>query len=219
MFVLHWCYLDGEVGIDSTAGWVAVVDGLSNYAMVERMNFSLQAQYPERSSVIFYINGPQLRLDQDGMPQITSSDALKTPYYMEAELNSPLVSLKPGETYAFDTDWFPTRATPSLSEATEAGVVNQLLTAAKETTGVRLAGSWGAFYPGRLLARFYSSSGLPVGNLTVTNVSPLEIISLNQIVKAPLGSGRVSLHLIDDRGVDRGSLGEVRISGAAASPW
>lgn len=219
MFKLHWCYLDGEVGIDSTAGWVAVVDGLTRYAMIERMNFSPQAQYPERSSTIFYINGPQLHLDQDGMPHTTSTDVLKTPYYMEAELNSPLVELEPGESYAFDTEWFPTRATPALSDATDAGVVNQPLTAAVEGGGIRVAGCWGVFYPGQLVARFYNSSGVPVGTVPLMNVTPLEMVSVNQKVTAPSGSTRISLHLIDARGSDRGSLGEVRIAGVPAKEW
>jgi hypothetical protein len=216
MFTLHWCYLDGEVGIDSTAGWVAIVDGLSSYAMVERMNFWPHAEYPERASTIFYINGPQLRLGQDGMPHMTSTDVLQTPYYMEAELNSPLVELKPGGTCAFDTEWFPARATPSLTQITDAGIVNQPLTAVAESDGVRLAGSWGVFYPGRLVARFYTSSGAPAGFAPVMTVSPAEIASLHRAITVPSGSARVSLHLIDDRGSDRGSLGEVRISGAPA---
>ena len=29
---------------------------------------------------------------------------------MEAELNSPMVRLEPGEEFNFDTSWFPTRA-------------------------------------------------------------------------------------------------------------
>jgi hypothetical protein len=216
MFTLHWCYLDGEVGIDSTAGWVAVVDGLSSYAMVERMSYSPEAEYPERSSTIFYINGPQLRLDPNGLPQMTSTDVLKTPYYMEAELNSPLVDLRPGESYAFDTEWFPTRATPALSATTDAGVINQPLTAAAESDGVHLAGAWGVFYPGRLVARFYSSSGVPIGTTPVVDVSPLDIVSVDEVVQAPPGSARISLHLVDDGGSDRGSLGEVRISGVPA---
>ena len=219
LFTLHWCYLGGEVGIDSPAGWVAVADGVTGYAMIERMSFSRQAEYPERSSTIFYINGPQLRLDQDGMPQMTSADVLKTPYYLEAELNSPLVELKPGETYAFDTEWFPTRATPALSAATDAGAVNQPLTAAIESDGVRLAGSWGVFYSGQLVARFYSTSGVPLGAVPLMAVSPLKMASINETAKAPSGSARVSLHLIDEGGSDRGSLGEVRIGGVPAKAW
>ena len=219
MFSLHWSYLEGEVGIDSPAGWVAVVDGLSNFAMVERMMFWPHAEYPERSSTIFYINGPQLRLDDQGMPRMTSTAVFDTPYYMEAELNSPWVQLKPGETYAFDTEWFPTRAAPSLTGTSDAGAVSEPLTATLENGGVRLAGSFGVFYPGRIEARFYSSSGVPLGSVLLMEVSPLDLIALHQTVKAPAGSGRVSLHLVDANGSDRGALGEVPISGVPVRKW
>ncbi|MGH9430026.1 MAG: hypothetical protein ACRD3T_00625, partial [Terriglobia bacterium] len=216
MFALHWSYLEGEVGIDSPAGWVALVDGLSHYAMVERMTWGSHAQYPDRSSTIFYINGPQLRLDGQGMPHMTSADVLATPYYMEAELNSPLVELKPGDSYSFDTEWFPTRATPSLTGTSDAGVINEALTATLGSNGVQLAGSFGVFYSGRLKARFYSFSGVPLGSVPVVEVSPLKLVSLHQTVEAPAGSGRVSLHLVDATGSDKGGLGEVPISGAGA---
>jgi hypothetical protein len=29
--------------------------------------------------------------------------------FVEAEVNSPMVELKPGENYALDTTWYPTR--------------------------------------------------------------------------------------------------------------
>ena len=36
MFRLNWKYLESEVWLDSTAGWVALVDGATHYAMVEK---------------------------------------------------------------------------------------------------------------------------------------------------------------------------------------
>ena len=39
LFALHWTYLEAEVWLDSPTGWVAVVDGLQQYAMVERFKF------------------------------------------------------------------------------------------------------------------------------------------------------------------------------------
>src|SRR5215831_14132034 len=112
LFALHWSYMQGEVGIDSFAGWVAVVDGSSHYAMVERFSVDPKAEYPDGASVIFYLNGPMLRLNDKGMAEISSTRIEDTPYYMEAELNSPLVTLLPGNTYAFDSEWLPTRGSP-----------------------------------------------------------------------------------------------------------
>lgn len=109
LFRLNWKYLENEVWLDSTAGWVAVVDGATHYAMVEKTKYFAGANYPGKATVIFYKNGPSVRLNADGMPHLTSSSLEETPYYMEAELNSPMAVLTPGQTYTMDSQWFPTR--------------------------------------------------------------------------------------------------------------
>ncbi|HXX22642.1 MAG TPA: hypothetical protein VEO19_05775 [Terriglobia bacterium] len=211
LFALHWSYLEGEVGVDSTAGWVAVVDGLSSFAMVERSRFFPGADYPERASVIFYIDGPTLNLNGKGMPEISRTKLEDAPYYMEAELNSPLVTLAPEGSYAFDSEWFPTRMTPHLVDVTDAGMVGRELAALPVGSGLRLTGFFGVFYAGRLLAHLYDARGVALKTQEVTNADPLEAVSLDATIPAPLETDRVSLHLLDERGLDRGSLGEVEV--------
>ncbi len=212
LFTLHWCYLEGEVGVDSPADWLAVVDGMSRYAMVERSQYQPKAEYPERASVIFYISGPSLRLDSKGMPEMTSAKTSETPYYMEAELNSPLVTLAPGESYALDTEWFPTRMGRELTAVTDAGVIGRALSAHRVASGLRLTGSFGVFYSGYLVAHWYSSQGVHLGSLPIAAVSPLEDVSINQTAAAPPECARVSLHLLDEGGSDRGTLAEVHVA-------
>jgi hypothetical protein len=211
LFTLHWSYLEGEVGVDSTAGWVAVVDGLSSFAMVERFRFLPGADYPEHASVIFYIDGPSLQLNGKGMPEISRTKLEDAPYYMEAELNSPLVTLAPGESYAFDSEWFPARMTPHLSDVTDAGVIGRELAAVRVDGGLQLTGFLGVFYSGHLVARLYDARGVALKTLQVAKADPLEAVSLNATIPASPETDRVSLHLIDERGLDRGSLGEVKV--------
>ena len=131
LFRINWRYLEGEVWIDSTAGWLAVVDGSNQYAMVEKHSYIEGAPYPGKASVIFYKNGPTVKLDAQGMPYL-SKDLEEAPYYMEAELNSPMVVLRPGETYAMDTFWFPSRMGRDFHTVTDAGMVGQPLTATRD---------------------------------------------------------------------------------------
>jgi len=70
LFALHWAYLEAEVWLDSSAGWVAVVDGLRQYANMKRFKFQRTAEYPGKASVIFYLNGARLHLDAHGMPAL-----------------------------------------------------------------------------------------------------------------------------------------------------
>ncbi|MGD0010732.1 MAG: hypothetical protein ABSE93_19585 [Terriglobia bacterium] len=212
LFALHWTYLEGEVGVDSSAGWVAVVDGQSQYAMVERFHYEPHADYPERASVIFYIDGPRLQLNGKGMPEMTSTSTEDTPYYMEAELNSPMVSLPPGGTYTLDSEWFPTRSSPVLVDVTDAGAVERPLEVRRVAGALHLTGSFGVFYPGRLAARLFDQRGVLLGDVSMGNAKPFGAVSLDQRLSAPENTSRVALHLLDDQGLDRGSLGEASVT-------
>ena len=212
LFALHWSYLEGEVGIDSLGGWVVVVDGSSNYDMVERFSVDPKAEYPDGASVIFYLNGPRLRLNDKGMPEMTSTQVEETPYYMEAELNSPLVTLLPGNTYAFDSEWLPTRGSPQFFDVTNAGLVGAPLLATRVSGGVRLRGDFDVFFPGHLVANCYDLRGVYLNPYPLANVSPVEPVSLESTIGASVECARVSVHLVDAGGLDRGSLGEAYVT-------
>ena len=64
LFAVHYVHMAAELWLDSTAGWLAVVDGGSRYAMVERFQYEESKPYPGKASVIFWTNGPELRLSQ-----------------------------------------------------------------------------------------------------------------------------------------------------------
>jgi hypothetical protein len=78
---------------------------------------------------------------------------------------------------------------------------------------VKLTGSFGVFFSGRLIARFYDKRGALLGAVPVTDASPTEPVSLDTEVSPSGVAARVSLHLEDERGLDRGALEEVRIAG------
>ena len=77
------------------------------------------------------------------------------------------------------------------------------------------------FFSGRLVAHFYSEHGASLGTMPVADANPAELASLDLEITAPEKSGRVSLHLEDSNGVDRGSLQEVQMessSGRSGEP-
>ena len=80
------------------------------------------------------MNGPELRLNSEGEPSVTSGGD-GSPYYLEAEINSPLVQLRPGETRDLDTEWFPTRSGSEFHGVGDAGVVVRPLQAAGLESG------------------------------------------------------------------------------------
>ena len=134
-------------------------------------------------------------------------------YYLEAEINSPLCRLRPGETCDLDTEWFPTRVGVDLHAVTDAGIVVRRLQAnhLQDETRVRLAGSFGVFFPGRLVAHLYGEHGALLNSVVMADVDPSELVSLETEIAAPKKPTRVSLHLIDRNGIDRGALQEVQV--------
>jgi len=210
-FTVHYVHMAAELWLDSTAGWLAVVDGKSRYAMVERFQYEKDKSYPGKASVIFWTNGQEVRLSNDGIPSL-SSDSDAAPFYLEAEINSPMCRLRPGESCSLDTEWFPARAGSEFHGVTDAGIVSRPLQATRLANGrIKLTAAFGVFYSGHLVARLYSEHGALVGTIPLSNIEITDPVSLETEIAPSEKSVRISLHLEDERGVDRGSLQEVRI--------
>jgi hypothetical protein len=220
IFSVQYVPLAAELWLDSKDGWLAVVDGASQYAMVERFRYDDTKQYPGKASVIFWTNGPELRQSADGTFTFGRSEKEPAPFYMEAELNSPMVRLYPGESYAFDTEWFPTRGDGtfhrSFQGVSDPGLVLKPLHAVEigSSGKIEISGTFGVFFPGRLVAYFYSSRGSAMGTEPLAEADPRKVVSLQVSSSFRGHPGRVSLHLIDPNGADCGSLGEVVIEGS-----
>ena len=212
LFTVHYVHMAAELWLDSTEGWLAVVDGKSEYAMVERFQYEDSKPYPGKASVIFWTNGPESKLNSEGILSL-SADPDASPLYLEAEVNSPLCRLRPGESCTFETEWFPTRSGSEFHGVTDAGIVVQpLKVTVKESSKVGLSGSFGVFYTGHLIAHIYDQHGHVAAALAVAEVNPGELVSLETEIASPGRSGRVSIHLVDENGVDRGALQEVQLN-------
>ena len=212
LFSLHYSHLAAEFWVDSPDGWLAVVDGQSRYAMVERFQYQANKTYPGKASVIFWTNGPELKMRSDGVASMSDASPAVSPFYMEAEINSPMCRLRPGEACQLETDWYPTRSDSEFHGVTDACIVTQPLRAASLENGkVRLSGSFGVFFSGELVAHFYNEHGSNTGTLRLAEVNPTDLVVLDTEI-APQGKPtRVSLHLEDQGGLDRGMLQEVPI--------
>jgi hypothetical protein len=213
LFSVHYSHLAAELWVDTTDGWLAVVDGSRHYAMVERFQYEKGKPYPGNASVIFWTNGPELRLNSEGVATVTDGSKGVSPFYMEAEINSPMCHLRAGEACQLKTDWFPTRADSEFHGVTDAGIVTKPLSGVRLENGkVKLSGSFGVFFPGKLVAHFYNEHGSMTGTLPLAAVTPTNLVVLDTEITPPGKPTRVSLHLEDQDGLDRGALQEVPIS-------
>lgn len=212
LFAVHYAHMAAELWLDSTDGWLAVVDGSTKYAMVERFQYEKSKPYPGKASVIFWTNGPEMRLGGDGEPSLSTGDEDASPHYLEAELNSPLCHLHPAESCSFETEWFPTRAGSEFHGVTDAGIILRPLECTQLENGkVRFSGSFGVLFSGHLVAHFYNEHGANLGSAPIAQVIPTDAVDLDSEIAAPKSTARVSLHLEDENGLDRGALQEMKV--------
>jgi hypothetical protein len=218
IFAVHYVPLASELWLDSREGWLAVVDGSSRYAMLERFRYDGTRPYPGKASVIFWSNGLQLHQHADGSTSFDSADQAPPDRYMEAELNSPMVRLEPGEEYRFDTHWFPTRADADFKDVTDAGVILEPLRAVRDSTSgkIMLTGSFGVLFPGKLVAHYYDARGVALGAQSLFDVDPRTPVRLLSTLDNPAAAARISLHVEATSGLDQGALGEVPVLSAIA---
>ena len=210
LFRLHWMYFSNEVWIDSTAGWLAVVDQQSHYGMIEQFTFEPSGNYPGKATVIFYKNGPSVSFDKQGHASIRPTTPETTPYYMEAEINSPIVKLVPNENYSWETTWNPIRIDSVPQSVTESGVVSQRLTAVRHADSLAISGTFATFTNGSLVA-VLMSRGAEFDRRVLRQVRPEESIVLDESIPAPSNTVRVLLKLLDKNGADLGTLDEANI--------
>ena len=67
------------------------------------------------------------------------------------------------------------------------------------------------FYAGDLVAHLYPR-GSAENTVKLMSVTPTEPVQLQTTIQAPPNTSRVSVHLVDAKGVDRGPLGEVLVN-------
>jgi hypothetical protein len=179
--------------------------------MIERFTYDSAASYPDRATVIFYKNGPSVEFNTAGDPEISKHSSEETPYYMEAEINSPLVTLSAGASSSLDTTWFPVRTGADVKQVTEAGIVTQRLQARRERYDLKIIGTFSVVVPGHLQLRIFDSGGRDAKHVILDEAGPENPIALNRTVAIDFAVSRISLHLIDSSGSDWGTLDDVEI--------
>jgi hypothetical protein len=104
LFIADYCDMVGKAGLDTNAGWAALVDKEANLSFVQRFAYNAAATYPDRTSFTVWFNAKG-SIVVAGETFTLEENPEKTPRYLEMEILSPLVRLLPGESYSFATSW------------------------------------------------------------------------------------------------------------------
>lgn len=197
---VHYQYQVGKIGLDSRAGWVATVDGESGAVFVQRFMFEPEKDYPDGSSVEFWLNGVgRIRAYKRDIVMPTS--AAENPYVFESELLSPFAQLKPGQSYTWRYDWYAanTGGDFPVIGCNEAGVIAEPLRANPTATGWRLRGRFGVFAESALHIEWRDGNGHALGrSLLNRNSTPLKPLALDETLVAPAGARTAALFAVGE---------------------
>lgn len=215
LFCAKYERIVGKVGLDSDAGWIATVDGMSGNVFVQRASYESDAEYPDGASVEVWTNGLG-SLTAYGRTEQMSEDPGVNPYVLESELLSPFAQLAPGESAKFTYDWYATNigmknegSYPVLG-CSIVGCIAEPFTVSHDG---QMSGHFGVFYEGFVMMEFleaektHSSPPINLGS-----VSPSRPLILNGHVCVPKTARSAVLALYGSDGSRAGELAEVLIS-------
>ncbi len=179
--------VQGKIGADSTAGWVAYVDDKHDYTYVKRFSVDANAEYPDGGCTV----------------EVFTSGDLP---YMEVEVLSPLVTLQPGESSTFTEDWYAARCPGPIVDCTEVGAISVPVKARSSGKDVRVTGKLGVFTPGQLQLVLVGRDGRVLKTQAGPKVSPEEVVTLDQKLPLPDGCEEVRVALLGSDNAPAGRL-------------
>ncbi len=197
----------GKIGADSAAGWIAHVDEIHNLAYIKRFPVEKLGEYPDQGSTVeVYTNG--------GAP------------YMEVEVLSPVVALKPGQEQTVVRNWYATSTPGPVREANDVGVTQKPLQCRRDGDKLKVGGTFGVFAEGTVALSWADQDGRATDEITTLPASPTAPLSIDQALPAPKGAAGLVLVLRNANGAPLGELARAdlpaepkpQVAQAAAKP-
>jgi hypothetical protein len=206
-------YQVGKIGLDSPAGWIATVNGENGTVFVQRFTFESAREYPDGSSVEFWING-RGSFRAWGKDNLMKDDPVENPCVFESEMISPFAQLKPGESYTWHYDWYACQIGGDypVLDCAPVGVTCEALTARRAGNKLRIGGRFGVFYTGRVEAVFFDEADRRCGTVNLGSVSPRQPLLLSAEHFVPAAAHKVALAMHSANGEELGQLAATDIS-------
>ena len=218
LMCVHYQRRVGKVAMDSTAGWLATVNGTDGYVFVQRFRHCPGKKYPDNASVEIWLHGTGQFITGRKLNEM-KDDPAECPYFVESEVLSPFAELKPGEHYTFGYDWYAAAIGGNypVLDCTESGVLCEPFKARQAEGQLLLSGRFGLFASGAVEAEFLDGSGSPLGRASIAcSADPLRPLILTESqprLAPPPGTVELRLVLRDAVGRDLGELARTRVGG------
>ena len=205
---VQYQYKVGKIGLDSHAGWSATVDGATGAVFVQRFTFEPGKDYPDGSSVEFWMNGKG-KIHAYNKEMVQAADAAVNPYVFESEVISPFAKLDPGQSYTWRYDWYATNIGGDFPvvDCNPVSAIAQPLRADICWGKVSLKGRFGLFITGSATAVFTDAAGQIIQTASINpSVSPLRPFLLDTAFTVPDNASMVRLIILDGQGKPAGEI-------------
>jgi hypothetical protein len=182
----------GKIGADSSAGWIAHVDEIHNMAYIKRFDVAKLDEHPDQGSSV----------------EVYTSGGLS---YMEVEVLSELMPLKPGESHTVTRDWFAAATPGPILDVGEIGSVNEALKLTEADGKLTLTGSFGVFAEGKAVLSTADGEGKVKEELLTFPASPVAPLVIKEQLDAPQGAATLVLDLRNSNGSPLGRIASVKL--------
>ncbi|MFP3903029.1 MAG: hypothetical protein ACLFWB_02185 [Armatimonadota bacterium] len=188
---------EGFIGADSMEGWVAYVNGPSNYALVQRFSPNKLENYPNEGSTV-------------------TVKTSKSPAYLQTELSSPIYEIVPGDSVQNTIDCYVTQVQGPVRDTTQTAAIVEPITVTKQEDTFKVTGKLGPFAPGRLLVYLKDKDGNLIGEQIKTDAMVGKMIELNAELKAEKLGTQVVVELENPQGSPLGEVFAMDVSAKLA---
>jgi len=184
----------GKIGADSPAGWIAHVDEIHNMAYMKRFDVAKLDEYPDQGSTV----------------EVFTSDKLS---YMEVEVLSKLVKLKPGESHTVTRDWFAAATPGPIVEVGKIGSVSAPLKVTEADGKLKIAGTFGVFAEGTAVLSSADADGKVKDQVLTFPASPVAPLAIDQTIDPPKDGAMLVLDVKNANGTPLGRIASAKLPG------
>lgn len=218
MMQVHYQRRVGKIGLDSNAGWIATVDATDGFVFVQRFQFEPGKEYPDNSSVEFWMNGLGEIFAYNKLIKMPE-DPKDNPYNFESEMIAPFALLKPGESTSFHYDWYAAKIGSNLPviNCSDIAVTCKPLTAKLQNDQLILDCHFGIFHKAALELVLLDDKDKQIEKSPRIAVSPLKPVTVLQMqeltneIGVPENAVKIAFYAFDAKGKLLGELARAEI--------
>jgi hypothetical protein len=208
---LQYADVVAKFGMKPEAGWLATLDPRRRTVLAETFQLFPGAPYPDDAAAEFWING-RGTCTIHGDRYDSNDDPVGCDPFVETEILSPLVELRPGQEYSFVIGWHCARVqAEEIVGVNYCAALATRLKVSRQGEVLQVTGACGIFHRGRLDLVALLRNGKVRTVHPLGTVSPLEPCVVNATVPDVRDLSRFSLRLTAPDGALLGTVDQANI--------